>query len=232
MKKHEDYLALLQEQTISHFRGEVSKDIFFDDDAYEEMPERITFQFTRWKSKNLGNVDCLWDFDKKAGEVSWGLLLAGGFKYIGSKVPRRDGMAAARAAAAAPQKEPRFVTVEYEEGGETKQQEWELMEPEDVTICQRERQNHLNFPSKLNVDLDTVTTPLDMWLHAAFPPKQLDADVQYANLRLAGTESHKRRTTAGEMLLVRMLMLRAAVHWPNVPAEKLFQDHRLPRLQR
>ena len=50
MKKHEDYLALLQEPTISHFRGEVSKDIFFDDDAYEAMPERITFQFTRWKS--------------------------------------------------------------------------------------------------------------------------------------------------------------------------------------
>ena len=56
-------------------------------------------------------------------QVSWGLLLAGGFKYIGSKVPRRDGMAAARAAAAPPQKEPRFVTVEYEEGGEMKEQE-------------------------------------------------------------------------------------------------------------
>ena len=136
MKKQEDYLALLQEQTISHFRGEVSKDIFFDDDAYEAMPERITFQFTRWKSKSLGNVDCLWDFDSKAGEVSWGMLLAGGFKYIGTKVPRRDGMAAARAAAAAPQKEPRFVMVEYEEGGETKQQEWEYMEPEDVAVCQ------------------------------------------------------------------------------------------------
>ena len=73
MKKHEDYLALLQESTISHFRGEVSKDIFFDDDAYEAMPERITFQFARWKSKSLGNVDCLWDFDKKAGEVTVGL---------------------------------------------------------------------------------------------------------------------------------------------------------------
>ena len=73
MKKHEDYLALLQEQTISHFRGEVSKDIFFDDDVYEDMPERITFQFARWKSKSLGNVDCLWDFDKNAGEVTVGL---------------------------------------------------------------------------------------------------------------------------------------------------------------
>ena len=42
-------------------------------DAYEDMPERITFQFARWKSKSLGNVDCLWDFDKKAGEVTVGL---------------------------------------------------------------------------------------------------------------------------------------------------------------
>ena len=74
-----------------------------------------------------------------------------------------------------------------------------------------------------------VTSPFDMWLHAAFPSRQLLADEQFANLRLAGTESHKRRTTAGEMLLVRMLMLRAAVHYPNVPVKKLFQEHRLPR---
>ena len=229
MKKHADYLALLTEKSISIFCGEVSKDVFFDDDAYDAMPDRLTFQFERWINKDLGNVDCHWDFDNTRGEVSWGLLIAGGFKYIGSKVPRRDGLAAARAAAAAPPRPPRIVKVEYEESGEKKQQEWEYMEPEDVTVCQRERQGHPNFAPKLNIDLDMVTTPFDMWLNASFPPEQLLADERFANLRLAGTDSHKRKTTAGEMLLVRMLMLLAAVHYPNVPVKKLFQEHRLPR---
>ena len=77
MKKHADYLALLTEKSISHFRGEVSKDVFFDDDAYDAMPDRLTFQFERWINKDLGNVDCHWDFDNTRGSEQ-GARSAGG----------------------------------------------------------------------------------------------------------------------------------------------------------
>ena len=118
----------------------------------------------------------------------------------GKPAPRLVGRAAAREARAEAHAAVReTVTIDYEEGGHPKQQIWEVLQPDGVTVDQRTAEWKL---PKLNREKSTIDSPYKMWVNAALPMNLVSKMVTFFNQRLSGSKDdyQHRKTTPGEMV--------------------------------
>ena len=118
----------------------------------------------------------------------------------GRPAPRLTGRAAARLQREEAAEEAREkVIIDYEDGGQPKQQVWEVLPPDAITVDQRTE----DFEEpKLNRANNTINTPYKMWQNAALPMSLVSKMVTFFNQRLDACKDdyYHRKTTAGEII--------------------------------
>ena len=91
------------------------------------------------------------------------------------------------------------VIIDYEDGGQPKQQVWEVLPPDAITVDQRTEDF---VEPKLNRANNTINTPYKMWQNAALPMNLVSKMVTYFNQRLDASKDdyYNRKTSAGEII--------------------------------
>ena len=244
------YKILASLKTIVGVRFSISKEIFFGTADYDALVEdRYIGRFTRRGANNRYSLT--WESDDLTDVYSLNQLLTpdlglklenhangtGPPKLTGRALAeeqvnaRRATGAAAAAAGAGAEEEaapPRTVEVEWKDGAVRRVQVWTVVEPEAVTVDERNAAGHTEYNMKLkrvapNPEPVKLRTGYDFLFNWSVPPAFLTELMGFMNERLDGKSSSHRKVFKGE--LVRHLSYNVALSLaPNTPIANCWKE--------